>query len=149
MRELVEPQHPLRGVVDELQPALRIDDDDAFDHAGEDRLHPRRGRAPARASRPPELLHRVVERPRHRAQLVVAVVEPRRRAGRRRDTAARPPRCARTRLADPPGHDPGDGGAPTSASPSAVSVTLSDRPQLLADVGQRQRHAHECRSPDG
>ena len=77
-RQLVELQHPLRGLVDELQPSLRIDDDDAFDHAGEDRFH---ARAVARllGQLAPDDLHRVVERPRDDAELVVAVVEARRR----------------------------------------------------------------------
>ena len=40
-RQVVEPQHPSRGLVGQLQPSLRIDDDDAFDHAGEDGFHAR------------------------------------------------------------------------------------------------------------
>ncbi len=76
-REIVEPEHPACRVVREPEPALLIDDDDAFDHAGEDRLHLRviaiqLGQAAT------ELLHRSVQRPRHDAKLVGAVVETRR-----------------------------------------------------------------------
>ena len=55
-----------------------VDDDDAFDHAGENGRH---ARPVARqlAEPRPELLDRPVQRPRHRAQLVVAVVDRRRR----------------------------------------------------------------------
>ena len=76
-RQPVEPQHAVRGVVGQLQPALRIDHDHPFDHAGEDRLH-LRAIARLLCQPPPELLHRAVERARHHAQLVVAVAEPRR-----------------------------------------------------------------------
>ena len=64
--------------IGELQASAGIDDDDAFDHAGEDRFH---ARAIARQLGEPasELLHLIVERPRDGAELVVAEVEPRRR----------------------------------------------------------------------
>ena len=71
-------QHPLRGVVGELQPPLRIHDDDPFHHAGEDRFHP-----PAIArllgEAPRDVLHRLVQRPGDHAELVVAEVHARRR----------------------------------------------------------------------
>ena len=75
-RQIVELEHLLRGVVHELQASLRIDDDDALDHAGENRLHPS---AVARELAKPaaELLHGFVERPRHGPQFIVAVVEAR------------------------------------------------------------------------
>ena len=73
-RRGVELEHPARRVVGQLQAALRVDDDDAFDHAGEDRFHA--GAVAGELVEPlPEFLHRVVERPRDRAELVVAVVE--------------------------------------------------------------------------
>ena len=76
-RQLVELQHLPRGVVHELQPPLRIDDDDAFDHAGQDRFHA--AAVSGELAQPPaELLHRLVERSRHLAELVVAVVQARR-----------------------------------------------------------------------
>ena len=74
----IELQHLARRVVHQLQPRLRIDDDDPFDHAGEDRFHAR-AIACLLAQPAADLLHRVVERPRHGAELVVAEAEPRRR----------------------------------------------------------------------
>jgi len=75
---LVELQHPLRRVVHELKPSLRIDDDDAFDHAGENRCH---ARAVARllGQLLRDGLHGLVQRARHGAKLVLAVVNARRR----------------------------------------------------------------------
>ena len=60
-------------VVGQLQAALRIDDDDAFDHAGEDRLH---AAAIARlfGQPAPDFLHRLVQRPRDGPELVVAEI---------------------------------------------------------------------------
>ncbi len=73
-RQVVQPQHPPRGLVGQLQPAVRIDDDDAFDHAGEDGFH---AGVIARllGELPSDHLHRVVQRPRDAAELVVSVVE--------------------------------------------------------------------------
>ena len=90
-----------------------------------------------------DLLHRVVERPRDGAELVVAEAEARRREiaaaialAPRRRSAARgwPMRAEKIHAMAAP---------PSSARPSAVSVAREHRLQLLADVGQRQRHAHE------
>ena len=85
-RQRVELQH-LRGrFVHDLQPSLRIDDDDPFDHAGEDGAHAAaiaRQVADSRA----EILDRFVERPRHRPELVVAEVE---RGGRQVAAAVAP-----------------------------------------------------------
>ncbi len=55
-RERVQLQHLARRLIRQLQPSVRIDDDDAFDHARENRLHPgtiarQFGQAP------PQLLH--------------------------------------------------------------------------------------------
>ena len=147
-RAVVEPQHLPRGLVGQLQPSLRIDDDDAFDHAGEDRLHPR---AVARllVEPSPELLHRLVQRPRDGAQFVVAEVQPRRRQIALPVARARRRRWRCTRCADAAAEtDRRSAPAPTSARPSAVSVAVSDRAQLLADVGERQRDADEGDRPD-
>ena len=88
-------QHRARRAVDELHPAVIVDDEHAFDHAGEDRFHARAirgeiGRAPA------DFARRVVERARDGADLVVAVVSrrprpvaARRSARRRRQSRAR------------------------------------------------------------
>ena len=38
-RRLIELEHFLRGAIDEFQPSLRVDDNDAFDHPGENRGH--------------------------------------------------------------------------------------------------------------
>ena len=82
----VDAQHLLRGAIDQLQPSLPIDDEHALDHAGEDRFH---ARAIARQLLEPaaELLDRRIEHPRHRAELVAAVVVRRARRDRRRDSA--------------------------------------------------------------
>jgi hypothetical protein len=40
-RALVHVEHPLRGLVGQLQPALLVDDEHAFDHPRQDRLHAR------------------------------------------------------------------------------------------------------------
>ena len=40
-RRRVDAQHLLRGAIHQLQPSLSIDDQHAFDHAGEDGLHAR------------------------------------------------------------------------------------------------------------
>ena len=105
----VELQHLPRRIVHQLQPALRIDDDDPFDHAGEDRFH---ARAIARllAEAAADFLHRVVERARDAAELVVAEAEARRRqiaaAVALGDAGDEPDAPA-----DPRGKQPGDDGA--------------------------------------
>ena len=73
MRVVVEPEHPARRVVDVLEPALLVDDEDALHHAREDGDH---ARAIARqlVDAASELLYGAVHRPRHFADLVVAVV---------------------------------------------------------------------------
>ena len=130
-----------RGLVGELQAPLRIDDDDAFDHAGEDGFHPR---AVARLFGQPaaEILHRVVERPRCRAQLVVAVAETRRRqvaaAVAPRDLGDRPHAAA-----DPPRHEPREPRREGQREAERDERQVHHRLQLLADVGERQRHADE------
>ena len=70
---LGDAQHVLRGAVDELHLALAIDDQHALDHAGEDGFG---AGAVARqiVDAASELLRRAVERPRHGAELVLAVV---------------------------------------------------------------------------
>ena len=146
-RRVVELQHLPRRVVGQLQPSLRIDDDDAFDHAGEDRFHPR---AIARLLGEPasELLHRVVERARDGAELVVAVVEARRRqiaaavavgdAGDRRDAAA-----------DARREQPRDRARRRAARRRARSASRSA--PGAADGGRRSAAARRARtrSPDG
>ena len=72
-RALFELEDAARGVVDQLQPALFVDHQHAFDHAREDRFHPR-AIARQAVDAPAELLHRLVHRPRHAAEVVVAVV---------------------------------------------------------------------------
>ena len=95
-RDVVQLQHLPRGVVDQLQPPLRIDDDDAFDHAGEDRFH---ARAIARllGELAADFLDRLVERPRDRAELVVAEVEARRRQVAAADSGRATSAISRTR----------------------------------------------------
>ena len=130
-RQLVEPQHAARGVVGELQPALRIDDDDAFDHAGEDRLHLRAiarqlRRAAARAPAPSR------RAPARRCPA-------RRRRSRARGGVRSPARyrCATSAMrvhaaSDPPRDHPGDQRRRRPArAPSASSVSVDDRLQLL------------------
>ena len=104
--------------------ALRIDDDDAFDHAGEDRLH---ARAIARLLAEPaaDLLHRVVQRARHGAELVVAEAEVRRRQIAARDSARRRRRSAGTRWPMRDENTQAMAAPPSSATPSAVSVAVS------------------------
>src|SRR4029077_4233551 len=81
--QLVEAQHLACGIVDELHPSLRVDDDDALDHAAEDRGH-----APAIARQfvdsRAEILDGVVERTCDDAELVVSEIQ----AGRRQLTFA-------------------------------------------------------------
>ena len=80
---VLQPEHPPRGVVHELQPSLLVDDEHAFDHAAEDRFH---AGAIGLEIRGPlaNLADRVVQGPRDRPDLVVAVV-----ADRQREIAAR------------------------------------------------------------
>ena len=80
---VLEPQHAARGVVDVLQLAGLVDDQHAFDHAAEDRLH---ARAIARqlVDAAAELVHGRVERARRDAEVVVSVVG----AGRDRSPTA-------------------------------------------------------------
>ena len=148
-RHLVELQHLPRGGIHELQPRLRIDDDDALDHAGEDRFHPR---AVARLPREltADLLHRVVERARHRTELVVAVAEMRRRQVAARvavGDAGDEPHAP----ADPRGEQPGDRDAADEREAKRGERRRQDGLQLVADVGERQRHAHvaDRRMPHG
>ena len=76
--EVVDLQHLPRGLVQELHAALRVDDDDPFDHPGENGRH---SRAVARQLDEPfaELLDRPIQLPRRPPDFVVAVVDDRRR----------------------------------------------------------------------
>ena len=85
--DAVQLEHALRGVIGELKPSLAIHHDDALDHAGEDRFHP--STVPGLLAEPPsDVLHRLVQRARHHAQLVVAEIHQR----RRQISASVPPR---------------------------------------------------------
>ena len=129
---LVELQHVTRRAVDQLQPSLRVDDDDPFDHAGEDRFHPRRDRAPAppAAARPPAPSRRA--RARRVAEFVVAEAEPRRRqiaaavAARDAGDEAHP-------LADAGGEEPRDQRAADQRDAQRRQCRGQHRPQLLPD----------------
>ena len=140
-RQVVELEHPHRGVVDQLQASLRIDHDDAFDHAGQDRFHPR---AVARllGELPSDDLHRVVERPRHGAEFVVAVVEP-----RRREIAAAIPVGDLGNGTDPVAHSrrehPADDDRSGQRHAKCRHRRGENAPKLLLDAGQRQRDPHE------
>ena len=113
--DLVQLQHLPRRVVHELEPAARVDDDDAFDHAGENRFRPR---PIARLLRElaPDLLHRLVKRACHRAELVVAEAQARRRqiagAIALRDAGDEP-----HAVSDPRGEEPRDRGAADEREP--------------------------------
>ena len=93
-------------------------------------------------SRRAEILDRFVERPRHRPELVVAEVERRGRqvaaavALRHFGDRAHAP-------AEPARHEVGDAAGAGEGEASATSVAVEDGPELLADVGERQRQAHE------
>ena len=79
---ILHAQHAPCGVVDELHPPLLVDDDDPLHHAAEDGLHARLVRGEVRGA-PADFAHRVVQRPRDGADLVVAIVprRPRQVAG--------------------------------------------------------------------
>ena len=70
---VIEPQHAPRGIVDVLHAPVVVDDQHAFDHAREDGDH---AGAIARqlVDAPAQLVHGPVHRPRHLAELVVAIV---------------------------------------------------------------------------
>jgi hypothetical protein len=68
-----QSEHQARGVVHELQATLLVDDEHAFDHARENRLH---SGTIARllGQAPPKLLHRLIQHPRHRSNLVISII---------------------------------------------------------------------------
>ena len=67
---VVDLQHPPGGFVRELQPAVLVDDEDPFDHAREDRRHPRAIRfEPREPGR--QIARQRVEHARHAADLVL------------------------------------------------------------------------------
>ena len=140
-RQVVEPQHLPGRVVGELEPALRIDDDDALDHPGQDG---RRSSAVARQLRDPhgEVGDGLVERPGDGAELVVAVLEPARGevavtvAPRRIGDAAHP-------MSEPPRdhechHDRGG-----QCQAERRQRRDENRLRLVAGVGERKRQADE------
>ena len=140
-RRLAQLQHLAGRVVHELYAALRIDNDDPFNHPGEDRRHaspvPRQVGKPAA-----ELVHRVVQDPRDGSQLVVAVIEtwgceiaapvPAGDVSDRTDPTANPPR-----------QDEPDGCSADERKTKGRQRGHQDGPQLLADVGHGERHANE------
>ena len=139
---LLQLKHLPRRVVDELQPSLRIDDDDALGHAGEDRFH---ASPVTRLLRklPPDFLDRFVQRARDRAQLVVAEPEP----GRRQVALSIPVRDLRDQphaSTDARGQQPRDDGAAQERQTERRERRGEDRLKLVPDVGQRERHANEA-----
>ena len=137
----IDAQHVLRGAIHELQPPLPIDDEHAFDHAGEDGAHPR---AIARQLLDPsaQLLHRGVERTGDRAELVGPVVV----RGSRQVPGRIAIRDARDRLnAAASGADSSHETASAIGMATAIALSAARRiaAQLLVDVGQRQGQAHE------
>ena len=140
-RQVVELQHVPRRVVCQLQPALWIDDDHPFDHAGEDRFHPR-AIARLRGEPAAHFLHRIVQCAGDGAQLVVSIIEP-----WRREIA-----CAVARgdlrnhvhaLADARGHHPADRGRARQREAKGCQGRREDGLQLMPDVGERQGDAHD------
>ena len=101
-REIVDLQQLPRGIVQELDAALRVDDDDSFDHPGENGRH---SRAVARQLDEPfaELLDRPIQLPRCPPDLVVAVVD-----GRRREVALAIPASEVADRPDAPIEPPAD-----------------------------------------
>ena len=100
----LEPQHPPRRGVHQLDAPLLVDDQDAFDHPAEDGFHP----GPIRLEidrAAPELAHRVVQRAGDDADLVGARSRATAARDRRRHSVARPRRS------------PGDGGSGRSTRP--------------------------------
>ena len=141
-RDIVQLQHLPRRVVDELQPRLGIDDDDAFDHAGEDRFH---ARAIARLLRqtPPDILHRRVQRTRHGAELIVAEAELRRRQVAAL-IAVRDARDEPHALTDARGKEPRDRGTAQERKTERRERRRENRLELMPHAGQRQRDPDEA-----
>ena len=140
-RVALQLQHRARGVVDELHPAVVVHDQHAFDHAAQDRFHARAIRGEIGGA-PADFPRRFVQRARDGADFVGAVV-----ARRARPVAARvafgdggnrahaPAEQHRRRPRQQQGGEEADAERDERAA--------ADRGQLLADVGQREREAHE------
>ena len=138
---VLQPQHPPRGGVDELHPPLVVDDQHAFDHAAEDRFHARAigvevGRAAA------DLADRVVQRARHGADLVGAVV-----ARRLRQIARGVALRDRGNRAHPAAEEHRDASqasasAASRPAPNATSAIRRTAASWSAMLGERQRQAH-------
>ena len=120
---------------------MLVDDQHAFDHAAQDRFHARAirvelGRAPA------DFARRVVQHARDGADLVVAVV-----ARRTRPVAARVALGDRGDRADAPAEQQrgvqASGQRGEEADAERHERNPADGGQLLGDVGERQRQAHE------
>ena len=137
-RQVVEPQHPPRGLVGQLQPAVWIDDDDAFDHAGEDGFHTS-VIARLLGELPSHDLYRIVQRPRDAPELVVSVVE----TGGREVAAAVAFRDAGDRAhaaAHARGDDPADRGRAAEREGERREDGRQHGAKLLTDIGERKCH---------
>ena len=140
--KIIEAEHSPCGLIREAEPPLLVDDDDAFDHAGQDRLHLgviaiQLGQAPA------ELLDRSVQGSRHDAQLVGAVVE----AGRPQIAGAVAPghfgdrAHART---DSSRHDPGNRRGPGERQAEREHGQPGDWLELASNAREGKRDAHDA-----
>ena len=136
---------PRRGV-DELHAALVVDDQHAFDHAGEDRLHARAvgrelGRAAADLARPSRRARAPRCRSRRCRSRAPAATSRRRVAlGDLGDRAHAP---AEERRRAPGEEQRGD----ERRRRTATSAIRRTRGELLADLGQRQREPDVRRAP--
>ena len=131
----------LRGAVHQLQPPLPIDDEHAFDHAGEDRFH---ARAIAREllEPAPEFLHGLVERARDGAELVGAVVVDRAREVAGANSARRLAAIALTRRDSERREEP----ATRAARAESTTASAASVARTTAAAARRRRSAAR---PDG
>ena len=140
--KIIEPEHPACRLVRQPEPSLLIDDDDPFDHAGEDRRHLRLV-AIELGQTAPELLNRSVQRSRHVAKLVGAVAEAR-RAQIADGVAPRHFGDSAHARSDSPRHDPRDRRRADQRQAECQDRQAGDRPQLAADARERKRHTHDA-----
>ena len=138
---LLDLQHAAYRVVGHLHQAAPVHDEHALGHAGENCI-----RQPAASGQlretAAELLHGGVERPGHRADLVVPV-----RTDLRRQVSRRIAPRHRRDHADAPAHrrrsDPGEDESPGESHQQPAGRAALHRRDLVVDRGQRQRQPDE------
>ncbi len=137
---ILHAQHAARRAVHELHAAVLVDDDDAFDHAAEDRLHPRLVRREVGGAAA-DFTDRFVQHAGDRPDLVVAVVARRARQVAGRIALGHGGNRAHA-AAEQDGNAPAESKRRDDAGPGRDQRDAPDGRELIAHLHERHGEPH-------